>query len=269
MFEFQKAITGYKVVHDDVRVLATSQESKFLGGTRRQDLCRLQIWTSSPSKVDAPTETQRPYPASTFTALRQPSQTSFTTITTTQPRRRSSVFTLSTVSSGPKESTNSTSSSSSDPQAPPKSAVPVGGAAVFTPPVPPCIVLFAHKVPGRGEEEGASRYFLIIDVKPEVVVQEESIESEYTHDLSYQCVLESKDTYLPARRSPETSDPDRWDLAVAGIHKRQAGTGRVKRLKHVIMQFDSQNNLSQFITKFKQVQALGKLRLSQFLQATG
>jgi len=74
------------------------------------------------------------------------------------------------------------------------------------------------------------------------MVQEELIESEYTHDRSYQCVLESNETYLPARRSPETSDPDRWDLAVAGLHKRQAGTEKVKRLKHVIMQFDSQNS---------------------------
>lgn len=38
------------------------------------------------------------------------------------------------------------------------------------------------------------------------------------------------------------SDPDRWDLAVAGLHKRQTGTGKVKRLKHVIIQFDSQNS---------------------------
>lgn len=94
---------------------------------------------------------------------------------------------------------------------------------------------------------------------------------------------------MPARRSPETSGPDRWDLAVAGLHKRQAGTEAVKRLKHVIIQFDTKNSkcisdlivsvgrnmliigkdLSQFITKFKQVQDLAKLRLSQFLQATG
>jgi len=79
-----------------------------------------------------------------------------------------------------------------------------------------------------------------------------------------------------------------WDLAVAGLYKRQAGTGTVKRLKHVIIQFDTQNSkcisdcivslvtsmlsvvkgLSQFTTKFKQVQDLAKLRLSQFLQAT-
>ncbi len=67
-----------------------------------------------------------------------------------------------------------------------------------------------------------------------------------------------------------------WDLAVAGRHKRQAGTGVVKRLKHIIIQFDTQNSksicqislarrmlivvkgLSQFTTKFKQVQDLGE-----------
>jgi hypothetical protein len=86
-----------------------------------------------------------------------------------QPRRKSSVFTLSTVSSGLKKSAYSTSSSSSrsfvitDPQALPNFVVPVGGAAVYAPPVTPCIVLFAHKVPERGEGEETSRSFLIID----------------------------------------------------------------------------------------------------------
>jgi hypothetical protein len=76
---------------------------------------------------------------------------------------------------------------------------------------------------------------------------------------------------------------------VAGLHKMQAGTEMVKRLKYVIIQFDTQNSkfmsdrivsvgrsmliigkdLSQFITKFKQVKDLAKLRLAQFLQATG
>jgi len=275
MFEFQQAITGYKVVHDDARVLATSQESKLLGGKTRQDLCRLQIWTASPSKIDASMETQMPYPVSTSSASRGSSHTSFASITSTQPRRKSSVFTLSTISSGLKMSANSTSSSSlrsfatADPQPPPNFVVPVGGAAVYTPPVTPCIVLFAHKVPERGEGEEASRSFLIIDVNPEVIVEEELIESEHSHVSSYRCVLESKGSYLPARRSPETSDPDKWDLAVAGLHKRQAGTETVKRLRHVIIQFDTRNDLSQFTTKFKQVQDLAKLRLSQFLQATG
>jgi len=31
-------------------------------------------------------------------------------------------------------------------------------------------------------------------------------------------------------------------LAVAGLHKREAGTEVVKKLKHVIIQFDSQNS---------------------------
>jgi hypothetical protein len=76
---------------------------------------------------------------------------------------------------------------------------------------------------------------------------------------------------------------------VAGLPKMQAGTETVKRLKYVIIQFDTQNSkfmsdrivsvgrsmliigkdLSQFITKFKQVQDLAKLRLAQFLQGTG
>jgi hypothetical protein len=142
--------------------------------------------------------------------------------------------------------------------------VPASG-AVYVPPVTPCIVLFAHRVPERGEE--VSRSFLIIDVNPEVAAEEEL--SEHTHVPSYRCVLESKGSYLPARRSQETSNPDRWDLAVAGPHKRQAGTKVVKQLRHVIIQFDSQTNLSQFTTKFNQVRDLAKLRLARFLQATG
>jgi hypothetical protein len=121
------------------------------------------------------------------------------------------------------------------------------------------------------------------------MVEEELTESDQTHVPSYCCVLERKGSYLPARRSPETSDLDRWDLAVAGLHKRKAGTETVKRLKHVIIQFNTQNrkfisdhivsvgrraliigkDLSQFITKFKQVQDLAKLRLAQFHQETG
>ena len=115
------------------------------------------------------------------------------------------------------------------------------------------------------------------------------IESEHTYVPSYRCVLESKGSYLPARKSPETSDPDRWDLAVAGLYKRQAGTEAVKRLKHVILQFQTQNStyttarvifarkkhakaikdLSQFMTKFNQVKSVASLRLAKFEQATG
>ena len=131
-------------------MLVTSQESKFLGGSRRQDLCRLQIWTT---KVDAPLATQTP----------------LSSVTAIPSRRRSSVFTLSTVSSGLRKSANSansTSSSSSlttDIQTQASFGVPVRGAAVYAHPVMPCIVLFAHKVPERGENEEISRSFLIID----------------------------------------------------------------------------------------------------------
>ncbi|KAN0075078.1 hypothetical protein V8E54_007689 [Elaphomyces granulatus] len=267
MFEFQQAITGYKVVHDDARVLTTSQQSKLLGGRRRQDFCRLQIWTASPSKSDATTAGRTVYAASTSSASIRSSQTSLLN-SPTQPRK-SSVFSLSSVSGKTKTYATSISSSSSssvttDLQVPANFVVPASG-AVYVPPVTPCIVLFAHRVPERGEE--VSRSFLIIDVNPEVAAEEEL--SEHTHVPSYRCVLESKGSYLPARRSQETSNPDRWDLAVAGPHKRQAGTKVVKQLRHVIIQFDSQTNLSQFTTKFNQVRDLAKLRLARFLQATG
>ncbi|OCK76764.1 hypothetical protein K432DRAFT_396165 [Lepidopterella palustris CBS 459.81] len=191
---------------------------------------------------------QTPYSVSTSTASRVSSQTSFASITQTESRRKSSAVTLSTVSSGLKRLANSTSSSSStssvmtDPQALPKFVVPGGGAAVYAPPVKPCIVLFAHRVPERGEGEETSRSFLIIDVNAEIIAEEELTESGHTHVQSYRCVLESKGSYLSARRSPETSDPNGWDLAVAGLHKRRAGTETVKRLKHVIIQSDTQNS---------------------------
>ncbi len=118
------------------------------------------------------------------------------------------------------------------------------------------------------------------------MVQEELSESQHVRNPCFQCVLESKGGYLPARRSRETKVPDGWDLAVAGQFKKQAATDAVKRLKHIIVQFDTQNSefsfpsvdvgrvntpagLFQFMAKFKQVQDLAKLRFTQFLQATG
>jgi hypothetical protein len=133
-----------------------------LGGRRRQDFCRLQIWTASPSKSDAG---RTVYSASTSSASIRSSQTSLLNMSPTQPRK-SSVFSLSSVSGKTKTYANSISSSSSssvttDLQAPANFVVPASGAAVYVPPATPCIVLFAHRVPERGEE--VSRSFLIID----------------------------------------------------------------------------------------------------------
>jgi hypothetical protein len=144
-------------------VLTTSQESKLLGGRRRQDFCRLQIWTASPPMFESPIAGQTIYAQSTSSASRRSSETSLLNMS---PRRKSSVFTLSSVSLKGKTYTNSISSSSSssvimDSQSPTNFVVPAGGATVYTPPVTPCIVLFAHRVPGRGEEE--KRSFLVID----------------------------------------------------------------------------------------------------------
>jgi hypothetical protein len=81
-----------------------------------------------------------------------------------------------------------------------------------------------------------------VQVNAGVTIEEEMGESEDTHSPCYHCVLERKGSYLPMRRSPETSNPDLWDLSVAGLHKRQAGMEAVKRLKHMIIQFDTENS---------------------------
>jgi hypothetical protein len=48
-----------------------------------------------------------------------------------------------------------------------------------------------------------------------------------------------KSSYLQARRTLETSDPALWDLAAIGLYQREAETEVVKKLKHIILQFDT------------------------------
>jgi len=75
-----------------------------------------------------------------------------------------------------------------------------------------------------------------------VSIEDELSEREDTHSPSYRCVIERKGSYLPARRSPETGDSDKWDLAAVGLYKREAGTEPIKKLKHLIIQFDTQTS---------------------------
>ena len=77
-------------------------------------------------------------------------------------------------------------------------------------------------------------------VSSDLLIEEGLTESLPSNAPSFQCVLESKVSHLSARRSDDTSDPDSWDLSVAGLHKERAGTKPVKRLKHVIFQFNRQ-----------------------------
>jgi len=79
-------------------------------------------------------------------------------------------------------------------------------------------------------------------VAPEVSADAELLDNEPGSAPSYRCVLESKGAYLPARRSREIADPDRWDLSVVGLRKRQRETEQVKKLKHVIIQFDTRDS---------------------------
>ncbi len=136
---------------------------------------------------------------------------------------------------------------------------PARGTKAHLPPVLPCIVFFAQKANAR-DESGTTRSFLVveggylsfcIDVKvvlitslvaPEVSADAELLENEPGSTPSYRCVLESKGAYLPARRSREIANPDRWDLLVVGLHKRQREAEQVKRLKHVIIQFDTRDS---------------------------
>jgi hypothetical protein len=75
-----------------------------------------------------------------------------------------------------------------------------------------------------------------------VTVEEELDEQEEIDPTSHRCVLVRKSSYLQARRSLETSNPALWDLAAVGLYQREAETEVVKKLKHIILQFDNQNS---------------------------
>lgn len=79
-------------------------------------------------------------------------------------------------------------------------------------------------------------------VTPEVSIEEELSEHENEQDPSHRCVLENKSSYLQARRSIETRDPDLWNLASVGLHKREKETEVVKKMKHVILEFDTRQS---------------------------
>lgn len=128
MFEFQQSVTGFKVVHDDARVLATSQETKSLfGGSRRQDLCRLQIWLAPVTKIasDVPSmgigsASIQPY-LTTRTSQRDSRRSSQTTFSSSRSPNRS-FLTLSPRQSRPKN-TPSVFSSASKPSISSRSSV--------------------------------------------------------------------------------------------------------------------------------------------------
>jgi len=60
-----------------------------------------------------------------------------------------------------------------------------------------------------------------------------------------------------------------WDLSSVGMYKRQAETERVKKLKHLIIQFEDTREMELFMTKFQQVRDLAKLRLARFMEGRG
>ncbi|KUJ21640.1 uncharacterized protein LY89DRAFT_767791 [Mollisia scopiformis] len=229
LFEFQQAITGFKVKHDDTRVLATSQESKILGGSRRQDLCRLQLWSAPPPVIDFADVSGSSSSRSTSEA-RRASQTSFSSSSTMTGQSRKKPSAPSMFSSTSRKSTSSRKS-----------------IAIDTPSLP-------------GFQEA---------VTPEVTIEEELNENDQELNPSFRCVLERKSSYLQGRRSRETTVPSHWDLAAAGLHKRDKETEIVKRLKHVILEFDTRQNMSEFMTKFQQIKEIASWRLAKFVQATG
>lgn len=269
MFEFQHKLTGYNVGYDEARVLATSQESTLLGGSSRQDLCRLQLWyapTPNPEENLA-LLSPAPPPVSTAPGSKRTSWSSRSTSSSSGSRTKRlstpSIFSIRSSSSG-------RSSVAVDP--PSYTAPTSSRVAVHTAPIAPCAVLFAHKAPTLAEKlEGrdVSRSFLVIEIEPEVTVEEEQNEQEEIDPTSFRCVVVRKSSYLPARRSLETSDPALWDLAAVGLYQREAETVVVKKLKHIILQFDTQNDLTQFMTKFNQLKAVANIKLTKFIQATG
>jgi hypothetical protein len=143
--------------------------------------------------------------------------------------------------------------------------------SVYAAPVPPCVVLFAQKAPKLSETvEGReiSRSFLVIDSKlllflilfhvtrcinksevgPGVTAKEGFIEQDEAVDSSsYYCVLERKSSYLQARRSLETSDPNQWDVATVGMYQRQKETEAIKKVKHVILRFETRNGMPRIL----------------------
>ena len=82
------------------------------------------------------------------------------------------------------------------------------------------------------------------EVGPDVTAEEEFNEEDETVGASsHCCVLERKSTYLQAKRSLETSDPNQWDVATIGMHQRQKETEAVKKVKHMILQFETRDGL--------------------------
>jgi hypothetical protein len=82
------------------------------------------------------------------------------------------------------------------------------------------------------------------EVGPDVTAEEEFNEQDEAVDSSsHCCVLERKSSYLQARRSFETSDPNQWDVASVGMYQRQKETEAIKKAKHVILQFETRNGL--------------------------
>jgi len=157
---------------NSTRVLTTSYESKLLGGSRRQDLCRLQLWLAPTPKVDiqsaSSSGTTTPYSTAAGLDSRRSSQTSFTS--SNSARKKSGTSALSMFSGGMRSSSSSRSSVVHDPPTLPSFDGSVGAGstrvAICTPPVFPCVVLFAHKAPAHdGERENTLRSFLIVDRK--------------------------------------------------------------------------------------------------------
>ncbi|KAH6668926.1 hypothetical protein B0J14DRAFT_566579 [Halenospora varia] len=75
-----------------------------------------------------------------------------------------------------------------------------------------------------------------------VSVEEDLNEGDDMRGPSYRCIIERKGSYLPAKRSSsETKDRTQWDVNAAGLYKRDKKMEPIKKLKHVIIQFDAQS----------------------------
>ncbi len=152
---------------NSIRVLATSQEAKLLGGSQRQDLCRLQLWAAPRPNIDITTATKESSPQSMSEITRR-SRNSFTSSSSTTRDSRRKQSSPSLFSSGSRSSKSSRASIAIDAPALPGSTANLTKSAICGPPTLPCVVLFAHKAPtlsARVEGTDISRSFLIVDSK--------------------------------------------------------------------------------------------------------
>jgi hypothetical protein len=149
------------------RVLVTSHESRFLGGSRRQRLCRLQIWTAPQQKsgsVVGPLGMQTPSIASFSTvSVIGRAGSSMSQIPPTNSRSPFNLTSPSSLSPRTMSAVSTSSGSSGNATITPEQRQgPARGTKAHLPLVPPCIVFFEQEANARDESD-TTRSFLVVE----------------------------------------------------------------------------------------------------------